>query len=107
MSYAWYAEGTRFLDISDPENPVQVAYWRPDDTNVWAAENHKGYMYTSDANRGVDVLRLKTKAKAAGRRGKEIVAPAMSKKQLARVATAAKRWKADPATAGLCLLQVS
>ncbi|MET0686857.1 MAG: hypothetical protein ABW060_16180 [Solirubrobacteraceae bacterium] len=107
VSYAWYAEGTRFLDISDPENPVQVAYWRPDDTNVWAAENHKGYIYTSDANRGVDVLRLKTKAKAAGRRGREVVAPAMSKQQLARVAAASKRWKADPATAGLCLLQVS
>ena len=107
MSYAWYAEGTRFLDISDPENPVQVAYWRPNDTNVWAAENHRGFIYTSDANRGVDVLRLKATASIAGKRGREVSAPAMCKRQLARVAKAAKQWKADPATAGLCLLRVA
>ena len=107
VSYAWYAEGTRFLDISDPENPVQVAYWRPNDTNVWAAENHRGFIYTSDANRGVDVLRLKATASIAGKRGREVSAPAMSKRQLARVARAAKQWKADPATAGLCLLRVA
>ena len=105
VSYAWYAEGTRFLDISDPEHPIQVAYWRPDDTNVWAAENHRGYIYTSDANRGVDVLKLTPTASIAGARGREVSAPAMSKRQLARVAKAAKRWKADPSTAGLCLLQ--
>ncbi|HZB75089.1 MAG TPA: hypothetical protein VE526_02605 [Solirubrobacteraceae bacterium] len=106
VSYAWYAEGTRFLDISDPENPIQVAYWRPNDTNVWAAENHRGYIYTSDANRGVDVLKLTASASTAGARGREVTAPAMSKRQLARVAKAAARWKADPATAGICLLQV-
>ena len=33
VSYAWYGEGTRFLDISDPENPRQFAYWRPDDAS--------------------------------------------------------------------------
>ena len=92
MSYAWYAEGTRFLDISDPENPVQVAYWRPNDTNVWAAENHKGYIYTSDANRGIDVLRLKTKAKAAGRSGQEISAPASAR------SISSRWWSARPSS---------
>ena len=33
VTYAWYGEGTRFLDISDPSNPRQFAYWRPDDTH--------------------------------------------------------------------------
>ena len=108
VSYAWYAEGTRFLDISDPENPIQIAYWRPDNTNVWAAENHRGYIYTSDANRGVDVLRLddrrdRRRARAAARSSRR----RMCKRQLARVAKAAKKWKADPATAGLCLLRVA
>jgi hypothetical protein len=31
VTYAWYGEGTRFLDVSDPANPTQFAYWRPDD----------------------------------------------------------------------------
>jgi hypothetical protein len=34
VTYAWYGQGTRFLDISDPANPVQIAYYRPDDGNV-------------------------------------------------------------------------
>ena len=58
VTYAWYGEGTRFLDISDPTNPRQVAYWRPDDGIVWASYNHKGYIYTADRTRGVDILRL-------------------------------------------------
>ena len=41
VTYAWYGEGTRFLDISDPENPTQFAYWRPDDGIVWASYMHR------------------------------------------------------------------
>ena len=48
VTYAWYGEGTRFLDISDPENPTQFAYWRPDDGIVWASYLHDGYVYTAD-----------------------------------------------------------
>ena len=58
VAYAWYGEGTRFLDISDPANPTQFAYWRPDDGIVWASYLHGGYVYTADRSRGVDVLRL-------------------------------------------------
>ena len=49
MTYAWYGQGTRFLDISNPANPIQVAYYRPDNGNVWASYLHKGYIYTADA----------------------------------------------------------
>ena len=65
VTYAWYGEGTRFLDISDPENPTQFAYWRPDDGIVWASYMHEGYVYTADRTRGVDVLKLTGGAKAA------------------------------------------
>ena len=67
MTYAWYGEGTRFLDISDPANPRQVAYWRPDDGIVWASYLYKGYVYTADRTRGVDILRL-TPGRAPPRR---------------------------------------
>src|SRR4051794_39538949 len=69
VAYAWYGEGTRFLDISDPRHPRQVAYWRPDDTLVWASYFRNGYVYTADHVRGIEVLRL-TRGAWAARRAK-------------------------------------
>lgn len=54
---SFYAQGTRFLDVSDPANPVQVAYFRPDDARAWAPYFHRGLIYVADNNRGVDILR--------------------------------------------------
>ena len=76
VAYAWYGEGTRFLDISDPANPRQFAYWRPDDALVWASYLHGGYVYTADHVRGVDVLKF-TKGAVSARHGRRaVVAPA-------------------------------
>jgi hypothetical protein len=105
VSYAWYGEGTRFLDISDPENPTQFAYWRPDDGIVWASYMHKGYIYTADRTRGVDVLKLTGGAKAARLAGREVRAPAPSARQRQFLAQQASLYRIDPGTAGLCLLQ--
>ena len=104
MTYAWYGEGTRFLDISNPANPRQVAYWRPDDGIVWASYNYKGYIYTADRTRGVDILKLTGGAKAVAASAKEVVAPPQSKRQRAFLAKQASSWVGDPATGGLCLL---
>ena len=106
VTYAWYGEGTRFLDISDPENPTQFAYWRPDDGIVWASYLHRGYVYTADRTRGVDVLRLTGGAKAARAAGREVAAPAPSARQRRFLTRLAGQYRADPGTAGLCLLQV-
>jgi hypothetical protein len=106
VAYAWYGEGTRFLDISDPENPRQVAYWRPDDTLVWASYMHNGYVYTADHVRGIEVLKLTTGAKAARASKREVVAPPMSAKQQTFLARMAKQYKPDPSTGGLCFLSV-
>ena len=65
VAYAWYGEGTRFLDISNPRKPKQIAYWRPDDTLVWASYFRGRYIYTADHVRGIDVLRLKSGAHSA------------------------------------------
>jgi hypothetical protein len=106
VSYAWYGEGTRFLDISDPENPTQFAYWRPDDGIVWASYMHDGYVYTADRTRGVDVLRLTGGATAARASGREVSAPAPSKRQLWFLERAARQFTTDPGTAGICLIEV-
>jgi hypothetical protein len=104
VSYAWYGEGTRFLDISDPANPRQIAYWRPANGIVWASYNYKGYIYTADRTRGVDILKLTNGAKAAAASKREVVAPAPSAKQRRFIAAQSKNWVGDPATGGLCLL---
>ena len=105
VTYAWYGEGTRFLDISDPANPTQFAYWRPDDGVVWASYMHEGYVYTADRTRGVDVLRLTSGAAAARASGREVSAPPPSKRQRRFLARVAKNYKAEPGTAGICFLQ--
>jgi hypothetical protein len=107
VTYAWYGEGTRFLDISDPSNPKQFAYWRPDDTIVWASYLHEGYIYTADRNRGVDVLRFAPGASSARKRSKEVVAPPQSAKHRRFLARIAKQFRADPGTAGICFLPVN
>jgi hypothetical protein len=105
VAYAWYGEGTRFLDISDPEHPRQFAYWRPDNTVVWASYLHGGYVYTADRVRGVDVLRLTSGAATARLARREVSAPAPSTRQRRFLARLAARYWADPGTSGLCLVE--
>ena len=104
VTYAWYGEGTRFLDISDPENPRQFAYWRPDDGIVWASYLRDGYIYTADRTRGVDILKFTAGATAARASRKEVSAPAQSAKQQRFLWTQSASLKADAATRGLCLI---
>jgi hypothetical protein len=68
VAQAWYAQGTRFIDISDPAHPKQVGYFRvPSGTtgvttgSASAPYWHNGLIYVADYNRGVDVLRFNGK----------------------------------------------
>jgi hypothetical protein len=60
LSMSFYSQGSRFLDITDPTNPTEVAYFRPG-TGTWATYPHKGLYYSADRN-GVYILRLKVTA---------------------------------------------
>jgi hypothetical protein len=60
LSMSFYSQGSRFLDISDPTNPTEVAYFRPG-TGTWATYPHKGLYYSADRN-GVYILRMNVKA---------------------------------------------
>lgn len=62
LAGAYYTQGTRFLDVSNPRHPRQIAYYRPSDADTWAAYWHKGYVYVADNARGIDVIRLVGKA---------------------------------------------
>ncbi|QWF79761.1 hypothetical protein [Amycolatopsis sp. CA-230715] len=58
VAYSWYEQGTRFLDISNPAKPIQVAYWRPEGSTSFAPYWHKGRVFLADLSRGVEVLSL-------------------------------------------------
>ena len=71
---AFYTQGVRFLDTSDPTDIRQVGYFVNADSNTWAAYWHKGYVFVADFRRGVDVLnfdgaRRRRRRQGAGGRG--------------------------------------
>ena len=64
---AFYEQGVRFLDISDPTDIRQVGWYRAADANVWAPYWHKGYLFVADFTRGVDILKFKGSTRSATR----------------------------------------
>jgi hypothetical protein len=72
----WYEQGVRFLDYRTPTDIAQVGYYIPANGSTWAAywspTDPKGeIVYTADAYRGVDVLRID----GGGLGGKKVKAP--------------------------------
>jgi hypothetical protein len=59
----WYEQGVRFLDYRSPARIKQVGYYLPANGSTWAAywsptDRQGQIVYTADAYRGVDVLRI-------------------------------------------------
>jgi len=72
---SWYSDGVRVVDVSDPKNPKEVAYFVPpatqqpvkpsqrsvltNTTQVWGvvADPASGLVYASDMNSGLWILR--------------------------------------------------
>jgi hypothetical protein len=72
----WYEQGVRFLDYRTPTDITQVGYYIPAAGSTWAAywsptDPNGEIVYTADAYRGVDVLRID----GGGRTGKKVKAP--------------------------------
>jgi hypothetical protein len=72
----WYEQGTRFLKYSTPTDIQQVGYYIPANGSTWAAywsptDPNGEIVYTADAYRGVDVLKID----GGGRTGKNVKAP--------------------------------
>ena len=75
----WYEQGVRFLDYRSPTQIAQVGYYIPANGSTWAAywsptDPTGQVVYTADAYRGVDVLRIKD----GGLTGKKVKAPVRS-----------------------------
>ena len=55
---AWYEGGMNVVDLSDPANPREVAHYRGEGADYWAAHWHRGKVYAS-GRAGLDVLEVK------------------------------------------------
>jgi hypothetical protein len=72
----WYEQGVRFLDYRAPAEITQVGYYIPANGSTWAAywsptDPNGEVVYTADAYRGIDVLRIDD----GGLTGKKVKAP--------------------------------
>jgi hypothetical protein len=72
----WYEQGVRFLDYRTPGDIKQVGYYIPANGSTWAAywsptDPNGEIVYTADAYRGVDVLRIDS----GGLTGNKVSAP--------------------------------
>jgi hypothetical protein len=76
---SWYGQGTRVLDVRDPYNPTQVAYFRPDRGNSYTPMLYGGLVYVADSARGIDILRLQDDALEVSSRGEQVLAPPLSR----------------------------
>jgi hypothetical protein len=93
LAGAYYTQGTRFLDLSDPRHIRQVGYFRPDNADTWASYWHKGYVFIADFERGIDVITLKGQA-ATPRAMPTVTAPPLpASRSLAKVARPQGHWR--------------
>jgi hypothetical protein len=88
---AWYTQGFRFLDVTDPTDPIQTAYFRPDEGNGFAPMWHGDVVYAGDSALGIHLLTLGEDAAAASAEREEVLAPERTATQVAaaRATTAA------------------
>jgi len=66
MVQGWYQGGVNVFDFTDPNNPIEIAYFDrgPLDADrlvvggSWGAYWYNGYIYSSELSRGLDILEL-------------------------------------------------
>jgi hypothetical protein len=63
-----YAAGTTVVDFTDPTRPVEVGHHDPHGANTWSSYWYNGHVYTNDGGRGVDVMLLSDRARAAAQK---------------------------------------
>ncbi len=55
---AFYGQGTRFIDVSNPTQPQQVGYFVPTDTVAATPAYHDGLVYAAQYTTGIDIIRF-------------------------------------------------
>jgi len=74
MVQAWYQGGVSVYDFTDPDNPVEIAYFErgpldpPGLGGSWSAYWYNGYIYSNDIAKGLDVLKVRGREFAGANR---------------------------------------
>jgi hypothetical protein len=74
VAEAFYSQGVRILDVSDPFHIKQIGWYVPEHGMAWAAYWDGAYLFVADFVRGVDVLRFTGKA---GPHNRDLAGPAL------------------------------
>ncbi len=104
VAYSWYGQGTRFLDISNPREPIQVAYFRPDGGTSFAPYFHEDVVYVADIARGVDIIKLDKGADKARGMRRPVQAPPMSDSAKEKLDQLFARFTGDANTSFICVI---
>ena len=59
VAVTWFTAGISVIDLTDPLQPKEAAYFDADDSASYSALWHGGYLFSNDHMRGVDVLKIK------------------------------------------------
>ena len=98
---AWYGNGTRLLDVTNPEDIRQVGWFVPPVSEVWAtywSPSDDSVLYVIDALRGIDVLRVHRGVPPGA------VAPMSAAEEDALAAASTLRNRPDPVFGWSCRL---
>ncbi|HJP66932.1 MAG TPA: hypothetical protein VKA30_11595 [Actinomycetota bacterium] len=82
VAEAFYSQGVRLLDVSDPLHIKQIGWWVPDQGQAWAAYWNGPYLYVADFQRGLDVLRF---TGSAGPNNRDLAGPTVAASPIATV----------------------
>lgn len=104
VAYSWYAQGTRILDVSDPRNPFQIGYFRPDDAVSFAPYVYEDMIYVADIARGIDIIRPNRGLRDAQRDRRPVRAPDMSEEARANITALSQKFGGDSTTSFICIL---
>lgn len=53
---SFYRAGVAIIDFSDPTDPVEIDAYAPDGS-AWEGRYYRGFIYTGDSMRGIDIVR--------------------------------------------------
>ncbi len=59
VAVTWFTAGISVIDLTDPLQPTEAAYFDSDDSASYSALWHGEYLFSNDHMRGVDVLQIK------------------------------------------------
>jgi hypothetical protein len=59
VAVTWFTGGVSVIDVTEPLQPSEAAYFMAEDSAAYSALWYAGYLWTNDHMRGVDAFKIK------------------------------------------------